>query len=169
MGTMARAVRPTYTFAAKMRMRASTELTIIGRRLMKKFWIVREMLLAPWSIRAWSMPGALSLRAKNAIRYWRIRSTTPRESRLEMLIRSFSPKMLCPKEMPARRISFPSRTILTMVNIRAALAQVKSGEPTRPLIASTVRSSTTAFTCASRDPTRVRDSVAKSNSRYGLT
>ena len=127
------------------------------------------MLLAPWSMRAWSMPGALSLRAKNAIRYCRIRSTTPSDSRWEMLIRSFSPKMLCPKEMPARRISFPSRTMLTMVNIRAALAHEKSGDPTSALIASTVRSRTTAFTCASREPTRVRDSVANSSHRCGLT
>ena len=136
---------------------------------MKKFWIVREMLLEPWSMRACSMPGALSLRAKKAIRYWRIRSTTPRESRWEMLIRSFSPKMLCPKEMPARRISFPSKTILTIVNIRAAFAHVKSGDPTRALMASTVLSSTTALTCASREPTRVRDSVANSSHRCGLT
>ena len=144
---------------------ASTELTIIGSRLMKKFWIVREMLLAPWSIRAWSIPGALSLRAKKAIRYCRILSTTPRESRWEMLMRSFSPKMLCPKEMPALRISFPRRTMLTMVRIRAALAQEKSAEPTRELMASTVRSSTTALTCASREPRRVRDKVANNRRR----
>ena len=166
---MARAVRPTYTLAAKMRMSARTELTIIGSRLMKKFWMVREMLLAPWSMRAWSMPGALSLRAKKAMRYWRIRSTTPRDSRWEMLIRSFSPKMLCPKEMPARRISFPSRTMLTMVKIFTAFAHVKSGDPTRALIASTVRSSTTAFTCASKEPRRVSDRVASSRKRCGFT
>ena len=131
--------------------------------------MVREMLLAPWSIRACSIPGALSLRAKKAIRYCRIRSTTPSDSRWEMLILSFSPKMLCPNEIPARRISFPSRTMLTMVNIRAALAQEKSGDPTSALIASTVRSSTTALTCANNEPTNVRDNVANSSHRYGFT
>ena len=148
-----------------MSMRASTELTIIGRRLMKKFCMVRDMLLAPWSIRAWSIPGALSLRAKKAIRYWRILSTTPKESLWDILIRSFSPNMLCPKEIQARSISFPRRTMLTIIRILAAFAHVKSGDPTRALIASTVRSSTTALTCASREPSRVKDNVATSRKR----
>jgi hypothetical protein len=41
------AVRPTYTFAANMRMSASTALVKRGRRSMKKFCTVEERLLTP--------------------------------------------------------------------------------------------------------------------------
>ena len=132
---------------------------------MKKLWIVLEMLLAPWSILACSIPGAFSLLAKKAILYFRILSTTPRDRLWEMLILSFSPKFLCAKEMPALRISFPSRTMLTIVRIFTALPQVNSGEPTRALIESTVQSSTTALTWAKREPISVRNRVIATRKR----
>ena len=56
-----------------------------------------------------------------------------------------------------------------MVKIFTAFAHVKSGDPTRALIASTVRSSTTAFTCASKEPRRVSERVASSRKRCGFT
>ena len=59
--------------------------------------------------------------------------------------------------------------MLTMVKIFTAFAHVKSGDPTRALIASTVRSSTTAFTCASKEPRRVSERVASSRKRCGFT
>ena len=64
----------------------------------------------------------------------------------------------------AESISLPSSTMEMMVRMRAALAQVKS-VPIRALMASTVRSSTMAFTCAISEPTRVSISVMITSQR----
>ena len=56
-----------------------------------------------------------------------------------------------------------------MVRICAALAQEKSAAPTRALMASTVRSSTMAFTWAKREPMRVRIKVMTTSHLYGFT
>ena len=71
--------------------------------------------------------------------------------------------------MPAERISFPSRTIVMMVRILAALDHAKPSGLTNALIASTVLSSTIALTCAMREPIRVRMRVTMTSQRYGYT
>ena len=43
-----------------MRISASRALVKRGSRSMKKFWTVRDRLLTPWSMRAWSLPVAFS-------------------------------------------------------------------------------------------------------------
>ena len=53
--------------AANIRMRASKALVNNGSRSMKKFCTVRDNELTPWSIRACSLPVALSPELKKAI------------------------------------------------------------------------------------------------------
>ena len=66
--------------------------------------------------------------------------------------------------MNAEMISLPSRTMEMMTRMREAALQVKS-VPISALMASTVLSSTMAFTCCITDPISVSNSVRATSRR----
>ena len=163
---MAVATRPTYTLAAYISTNASTALVKSGSMSMKKFFTVLLRLMMPRSMRVCSLPGSLPSWLKKAIRKVSMRSTTRSERSRLTLMRIFSPKMRCPKVTSAASTSLPSSTALMTTSIRAASPHWKP--PSRcssTLMRSTALSSTTAFTCAISDPTKVSVSVATSSQR----
>ena len=136
----------------------------------KKFLTVLLRLITPRSMRVCSFPGSLPSLLKNAMRNCRMRSTTRSERSRLTLIRIFSPKMRCPKVITAASTSLPNSTALTMSSNRAASPHSKPPSTCiKALMASTARSSTTAFTCAISDPTKVSIRVNISSHLYGST
>ena len=167
---MANATSPTYTLAANISTNAITALVNRGRMSIKKFLTVLLRLITPRSMRVCSLPGSLPSLLKKAIRNCRMRSTTRSERSRLTLILIFSPKMRCPKVITAASTSLPNSTALTMSSSRAASPHSKPPSTcSKALMASTARSSTTAFTCAISDPTKVSTSVRISSHLYGST